>query len=121
MSNLATCLPSQASVIQALLRYTDWWQPATASVLNVGAARRASDLGDGFSPGLLDTLDERRELCRRMQRLEERDRDVLFLWYVKQLDVFGISRALGISRRQCFRRRSRAVHRLVALGDQDLD
>jgi len=71
-------------------------------------------------PGLLETLDERTELCRRMQLLEDRDREVLILWYVMQLEARDIAKALHISRRQCFRRRAAAIRKLVDL-DEDAD
>ena len=109
---------SEHRVIHCLVTYTDWWQPATSSVLQVGAARRDANHYDGFGSGLLDTLDERSEICRRVWRLEERDRHLLFLWYVEQIPVDAISRRLGISRRQCFRRRGRAIESLVDRPDQ---
>ncbi|HXF56621.1 MAG TPA: sigma factor-like helix-turn-helix DNA-binding protein [Actinomycetota bacterium] len=109
-------LSSPQDIVQALLRYTDWWQPFTTSVLEVAAARKGY-AGDGIRPGLLETLDERTELQRRMQRIGERDRHILFLWYVKQLEVREIARILGISRRQCFRIRARAIRQLVEAGE----
>jgi DNA-directed RNA polymerase specialized sigma subunit len=104
---------STQDVIRSLLTYTDWWQPATSSVLQVGVARRGSDHHDGIRDGLLDTIDERSELCRRMQQVSEVDRKILFLWYLKQLSAQDIARAVGISRRQCFRRRANAIKVLV--------
>jgi DNA-directed RNA polymerase specialized sigma24 family protein len=106
-------LGSQHEVIGSLVRYTDWWQPATSSMLQVGWARRGTDLGDGIRQGLLETLDERAELCRRMQQIEDTDRRILFLWYVKQVSAQDISNEVGISRRQCFRRRARAIRSLL--------
>jgi DNA-directed RNA polymerase specialized sigma subunit len=106
-------LDSAEEVIRSLLRYTDWWQPATSSILQVGVARRGSDLHDGIKDGLLDSMDERTELCRRMQQVQEMDRQILFLWYVRQLSAQDIARAVGISRRQCFRRRANAIRALV--------
>ena len=106
-------LASQEEVIGSLIRYTDWWQPATSSVLQVGVARRGSGIGDGIPHGLLETLDERAELCRRMRRIDDRDRRILFLWYVSQLAAQDIAREVGISRRQCFRRRARAIRILL--------
>jgi DNA-directed RNA polymerase specialized sigma24 family protein len=111
-------LASPGEVIMALLRYTDWWQPTTSSVIQVGAARRSSSFGDGVPLGLLSTLDERTELCRRMQALDQVDRDILFLWYVKQLAAKDIASAKRVSRRQVFRRRLRAVRKIVELGEQ---
>ena len=108
-------LESGTEVIRALLRYTDWWQPATSSVLQVGKTGRGY-ASDGLPAGLLRTLDERAELCRRMQQVSDRDRQVLFLWYVRQASVEEIAAELRISRRQCFRRRSTAIRKIVELG-----
>lgn len=109
-------LDSYEEVVRALLTYTDWWQPVTSSVYKVGGGRRGY-IGDGIPPGLLHTLSERDELCRRMRELPERDRRVLYLWYLRQLSAIDIARELKISRRQCFRVRSSAVRRLVDLGE----
>src|SRR6266542_4009402 len=75
-----------------------------------------TDVGDGIRRGLLETLDERAELCRRMRTMNETDRRILFLWYVKQLSAQDISKEVGISRRQCFRRRARAIR--ILLGEE---
>jgi DNA-directed RNA polymerase specialized sigma24 family protein len=110
-------LRSPTEVARGLLTYTDWCQPATSSVIQVGAARRRTAQTDGIPPGLLRTLDERTELCRRMRHLRDVDREVLFLWYVRQLAVEEIASELRISRRQCFRRRSTAIRKIVELGE----
>jgi DNA-directed RNA polymerase specialized sigma24 family protein len=107
-------LDSPSGVVRALVTYTDWWQPGSGSVIQVGNARRSSnEFGDGMRAGLVDSLDERSELCRRMGRIEDRDRRILFLWYVRQLAADEIARDVGISRRQCFRRRSSAVRAIA--------
>jgi|SRR5712691_635784 len=111
-------LSTPAEVVTSLLTYTDWWQPSTTSVLHVGLGRRDRGLTDPFRPGLLDTLEERTELSHRMQAVDERDRHLLFLWYVSQLEAADIARSLGISRRQCFRRRARAIRTIVELGHE---
>jgi hypothetical protein len=108
---------SPEQVIRGLVRYTDWWQPSTTSVLQVGPARRAQGYTDGIPPGLLGSLDERAELCSRMQQVAARDRLLLFLWYVQQLPVDEIAPIVKISRRQCFRRRAAAIKEIVKLGD----
>lgn len=108
---------SSAEVVRALVTYTDWWQPATASILQVGAARRSSAFSDGVSIGLLERLDERAELRHRMQLLDESDRRLLYLWYVEQLPATQIAQMVGISRRHCFRRRAAAILSIVKSGD----
>jgi len=109
-------LGSRESVIMALVRYTDWWQPSTTSVMQV--PRRGASNGDGIRPGLLETLDLRTELCRRMQLVSDRDRELLYLWYLEQLPVGDIAKALRISRRQCFRRRAAAIRTIVDAGEE---
>jgi DNA-directed RNA polymerase specialized sigma24 family protein len=113
-------LRTSSDVVRALLTYTDWWQPSTSSVMQVGAARRVgTGFVDGLPSGLLSTIDVRTELCRRMVQLGERDREVLFLWYVQQLAVGDIARAVRVSRRHCFRLRSAAIRKLVELGESE--
>jgi DNA-directed RNA polymerase specialized sigma24 family protein len=108
------------AVIRALLTYTDWWQPTTASVMQVGAMRRSGKgFADGLPAGLISTIDVRAELCRRMSLLNDRERTLLFLWYVRQLAVSDIAKAIGTSRRHCFRVRASAIRKLVELGEPD--
>lgn len=109
-------LSSPEQVVWALITYTDWWQPSTASVYRVGN-RRETFAADGIRAGLLDTLSERDELCRRMRFVIEQDRHLLYLWYLRQLPAHEIARELRISRRQCFRRRAAVIRRIVDLGD----
>ena len=109
-------LSTPREVVWALITYTDWWQPTTASIYQVGK-RRASFASDGMHGRLLDTLSERDELCRRMQDVDETSRHVLYLWYLRQLPVNDIARELRIGRRQCFRRRAAAVRAIVEGGE----
>jgi len=112
-------LSTAKQVIWCLLTYTDWWQPSSGSVLLVGAARRSNGTTDGIHPGLVETLDERSELCRRVLQLPERERRVLYLWYLRQLPVREIAAVLGMSARQCQRVRAKAVRTIVELGSEE--
>jgi len=112
-------LETTPSVIRALLTYTDWWQPTTTSIMRFTGTRRRSDERDGFREGLLDTLPERTEICRRRMFLSERERHILFLWYVVQQPVTDIARTVRVSQRQCFRLRSRAIKRRLELPEPD--
>jgi DNA-directed RNA polymerase specialized sigma subunit len=111
-------LSSPREVVRCLLTYSDWWQLTSSSIIQVGIARRSKTLSQGFKEGLLDTLDERTELSRRMALLDEKDRRLLFLWYVKQLPVSEIAPQIHLSRRQCARRRAKAIDSIVEYGDQ---
>ncbi len=116
---MSDLLASEGGVVRGLLRYTDWWQPSTSSVIEVGHSRRTRTGHDGLHPGLVDSLDERAELRRRFLLLPERDRLVLILWYMRELSAAEIARELGVSRRQCFRLRGSALRRIVQLGETE--
>lgn len=113
-------LASPSEVVWALVTYTDWWQPSTASVYQI-ANRAPTFAADGMPGNLLDTLPVRGELCRRMREVDESDRFLLYLWYVRQLSANEIARELSISRRQCFRRRAATIRRIVDLGEATSD
>lgn len=112
-------LETPYDVIRCLITYPDWYQPPTSSVLQVGGARLNKNYGDGLNPGLIETFEERWELCSRMAQLSDRDRRLLFLWYVRQLHVDDISDEIGVSRRHCFRLRVEAIRKISELGRDD--
>jgi DNA-directed RNA polymerase specialized sigma24 family protein len=107
---------SPEGVAYALKRYRDVFDPKTTSVIVV--SHDAFDATQGpFRNGLISRLDEREELCRRMtERLEARERKLLFLWYVADLAPAGVARSLGISRMHAYRLRKNA---LSALCDEE--
>ncbi|MGH2806422.1 MAG: sigma factor-like helix-turn-helix DNA-binding protein [Actinomycetota bacterium] len=109
-------LETSREVIRCLVMYPDWYQPPTSSIMKVGAARLDKNIGDGLNPGIVNTIDERTELCRRMTVLSERERLVLFLWYVKQMHCDDVADELGVSRRQAFRLKSKAIRAVVDYG-----
>jgi hypothetical protein len=115
-SLVPSMLDSPGRVEWFLEAYTDWWQPPTTSMLQVAAARRSSDVPDGFQSGLLETLDERTELRRRVWMLHPRERKILFLWYIKQASPEEVARAAGMSRRHFFRCRGKAIQAIVDFG-----
>lgn len=56
-----------------------------------------------------------------MAHIDETDRRILLLWYVAQLPPNEIARAVGISRRQCYRRRAQTIQMIVRLGKPEED
>src|SRR5437016_7902766 len=103
-----------AGVISMLRRYRDVFDPRTTSILLV--SRQGFDPSQGpFRSGFLSRLDEREELRQRMaDRLAERERKLLFLWYVVELRPCDVARTIRVSRVHCYRLRNDA---LAALCD----
>lgn len=110
-------LQSPAEVRRCLETSRDFYQPATTSLLQIGAFPRGPRPAEIFRPGFVDGFDERMELWRRLQCLEVRDRAILFLWHVVGMPPGEVARRVGISRRHCFRRRSAAIEEVVRLGE----
>src|SRR2546427_9683504 len=98
-----------AGVISMLRRYRDVFEPKTTSLLLV--SRQGFDPSQGpFRAGFVSRLDEREELRRRMaDRLAERERQLLFLWYVAELRPGDVARPIRVSRVPCYRLRKDAL------------
>jgi DNA-directed RNA polymerase specialized sigma24 family protein len=99
--------PDRSDLVRALARYGDEAGPRTGSVMFVGGAPPRSL--DPFHPGVVAGLEERAELARRLRRLSDRDRLLVFLWYVEGWRVPEIADHLGISRVHCYRVRDQAL------------
>src|SRR5712692_8065428 len=97
-------LESPAQVRCCLERFLDLYQPATTSLLQIGAFLNGAGTTEIFHPGFIDELDERTELGRRLRCLEDRDRTILMLWHVAGLPPGEVARRVGVSRRQHRRR-----------------
>jgi hypothetical protein len=105
------------SVAHALKRYRDVFDPKTTSVILVLSRSGFEAPREPFRNGFVDKLDEREELRRRMvERLCQRERRLLYLWYVADLPPSRVARSLGISRMHCYRLRKEA---LLALSDEE--
>ena len=103
-------------VAYVLKRYRDVFDPKTSSVIQASQGAFDPSLGP-FRNGFIARLDEREELRRRMaERIEDRERRLLFLWYVADLPPAGVARTLGISRMHAYRLRKGA---LSALCDEE--
>jgi RNA polymerase sigma factor (sigma-70 family) len=109
-------LRQRSDVTRALSRLFVRVPAKSGSVIFVsgraGKAARSGDRGYGF----IGHFEEQEELTRRLRRLGERDRLLLFLWYVEEWAVSEIAERLGISRVHCYRLRDRALDKLTEPG-----
>jgi hypothetical protein len=88
-------LDSPRQVVWSLLTYTDWWQPATSSLLQVGPARRKSGFPEGIPAGLLETLDLRAELWPIFQtRTRDEWLDILHVFISASVGIYLLSSAV---------------------------
>ena len=106
-------LETDRDLIRCLVTYTDWWQPATSSIMTPSPRDRAARTPRIFRDGFVEHLDDRNELAWRLSFLDHADRKLLYLFYVAYLPIDEIAEQMGISARQCYRRRTRAIERLI--------
>lgn len=101
-------LDEAVDVIHALVRYEDVFDPKTGSVL-VAKRSHGGITAEPFRGELLMRVEERAELRRRLARLDARERELLYLWYVASWPAVRIAQQLRISRVHCYRLRKRAL------------
>jgi hypothetical protein len=102
-------------IVRALSQLNDGVHLRSGSVMFLGATRGVA--WDPFSGGFLASVEERRELTRRLRLLEPRDRVLLYLWYTARWQVTAIAQHIGISRVHCYRLRDRAML-VMTTGDR---
>ena len=110
-------LDTYADVERALGRYADHFQPRSGSLTVLGGGRGVG--GFPFHPALLDGLEERDELRRRLACLPDEDVYVLVRWYIEGARPEAIAQELARSPRHVYRRRGQAVGAVAALGRTD--
>lgn len=109
-------LDTEPDVIRCLVTYTDWWQPTTTSVMTTQGTKRSGDVPPTFKPGFVESIDERWELEWRLGWLDEVDVELLYLYYVANRPAAEIADTVGLSIRQCARRRKEAVAAIADLA-----
>lgn len=99
-------------VVRALKAYRDYYDPRSRSVLPTSRSSRDID-ADPFGRGFLDSIEKRTELLCRLSTLDERERNILMLWYVLDLPVKDVCERLSLSRSHAYRLRDRALLELL--------
>ena len=100
-----------SDIVRALRRYRDCYDPRTTSLMQFGGP--SDPHGEPFAKGFIGNFEERAELARRLESLEERNRKLLVMWHVEGHPVARIARILGISRVHCYRLQSSALEQMV--------
>jgi DNA-directed RNA polymerase specialized sigma24 family protein len=104
------------SVERALRHYSDALQASSSSIMTCSSSGSSGADRFPFHPALLDSLEERTELRRRMVWLEPEEREVLVGWYVSGLGPHAVASAMGRSVRHVYRLRRSAIDYLVSMS-----
>jgi len=103
------------SIERALRHYADAVQARSTSIMACSSSGGGGDRFP-FHPSLLDSLDERTELRRRMVWLEPEEREVLVGWYVSGLGPHTVAARMNRSVRHVYRLRRSAIEYLVSMS-----
>lgn len=109
-------LETVGEVAGALKAFGDFYHPKTNSILMTSGSPRDPH-GDPFRRGFIDSLEIRTELLRRLAKLEERDRNLVMLWYVSDVPAAELCGRIGVSRATLYRMRDRALQQMVEHED----
>lgn len=113
-------LDTPMDIKRAIKRLRDFYDPVTGSIILLSlSAGRDDYLRDPFRKGFLDTVDERKELIRRLGRLEERKRRLLLLWHLEANTKDDIARKLSLSRMHVYRLHGQAIDELVKMAQEE--
>ena len=67
-----------------------------------------------FRPGFLDSIEIRKELIKRLNKLEEKEKTILLLFYTFGKPINYIERELHLSCRQCYRIKKKAIENIIS-------
>ena len=71
-----------------------------------------------FRPGFLSSIDERKELIRRLDKLNKREKTILVLFYTFAKPMDYIEHKLHLSCRQCYRIKKKALQNIISVGEE---
>ena len=80
-----------------------------------------SDIRDRepFRPGFLSSIDERKELIRRLDKLNKRGKTILLLFYTFAKPMDYIEHKLHLSCRHCYRIKKKAIEIIISFGKEE--
>lgn len=112
-------LATASEVRRAIARLEDFYDPKTGSLIVLSeATSKDSYRHEPFKEGFLDTLDERHEILRRLQQLDERKRQILLLWHLETLPKNEIAERVGVSRMHVYRLHGQAIQEIIQMGEE---
>ena len=115
-------LATAREVRRAIATLEDFYDPQTGSIVVLAESRgKDSYREEPFKSGFLDTLDERHEVARRLQLLDERKRQIMLLWHLETLPKTEIAERVGVSRMHVYRLHGQAMQEIIEMAEEKPD
>jgi len=119
MSNRGKMLDSYGEVISALKILNDYYQLKSNFIICPKLRKLNIKGRELFCIGFLDTIDKRKELLRRLNKLEEREKTILLLFYTFGKAMNYIEQEICLSCRHCYRLKNKAIEKIINFDKEE--
>lgn len=72
-----------------------------------------------FCPGFLDGIEIRKELLKRLDKLDEKEKTTLLLFYTFYKPIAYIEHRLHLSSRHCYRIKKKAIENIINFNGEE--
>lgn len=110
---------STKDIIQTLMTLDDYYHIKSNYVIAGKAKTRDSSKREPFAPGFLSSIDCRKEILKGLNKLDDRQRQILLQYYSFSKSLDDIAKNLSISIRHLYRLKKKALDELTGLCNKE--
>ena len=109
-------LSTPEKVISGLKTLNDCYCLKSKSIVCASHDSPDSKYREPFYRGFLSEADKRFELVKRLNKLDDREKTILLLFYAFSMPVDNIAKEVGVSWRHCYRIKKKAIESIIDMG-----
>lgn len=110
---------SSKEIIQILMTLNDYYHIKSNYVIAGKAKTRDPSQREPFAPGFLSSIDCRKEILKGLKEMNNRQRQILVLYYSFSKSPDDIAKILNISVRHLYRLKKKALDDLTDLCNKE--
>ena len=108
-------LSTPEKVISGLKTLNDCYYLKSKSIVYANHDSLDSKYREPFRKGFLSEADKRFELIKRLNKLDDRERKILLLFYTFSVPIDHIAEEVGVSRRHCYRIKKKGIENITGM------
>lgn len=112
-------LDSYEDVIRTLKSLNDYYFIKSNFIICPKLSRLNIKGREPFCLGFLDSIETRKELIRRLNKLEVKEKTMLVLFYTLNKPIIYIAQKLHLCWRHCYRIKKRALEKIVNFDKEE--
>ena len=110
-------LSTPEKVISGLKTLNDCYYLKSKSIVYANHDMPDSKYREPFRRGFLSEADKRFELVKRLNKLDDREKTTLLLFYTFSAPVDDIAKVVGVSWRHCYRIKKKGIENIIDIGE----